>query len=260
MSEISKLADIHPDAKIGENVRIGAFTSIAADVEIGDGTEIGPNATIQDGARIGKNCRIFPGAVISAIPQDLKYRGEKTTAEIGDNTTIRECVTVNRGTSDRERTAIGKNCLLMAYVHVAHDTIIGDYCIIANSVNLAGHITIEDHVVIEGNAAVQQFLRIGRHSFIAGATLVRKSVPPFVKAAREPISYMGVNRVGLERRGFDKSVIDTVEEVYRLIFVHGRNISQGMSQAMDQVPECPERNEIIDFISKSENGVIRGLN
>ena len=260
MSEISKWADIHPDAQIGANVKIDAFTSIAADVHIGDGTQIGPNATILDGARIGQNCRIFPGAVISAIPQDLKYKGEKTTAEIGDGTTIRECVTVNRGTIDRDKTAIGKNCLLMAYVHVAHDTFIGDHCIIANSVNLAGHITIEDHVIIEGNAAIQQFIRIGRHSFIAGATLVRKSVPPFVKAAREPISYMGVNRVGLERRGFEKRIIDTIEEVYRLIFVHGRNVSQGMSQAMDQVPDCAERNEIIDFIAKSENGVIRGLN
>ena len=260
MSEISTRADIHPDAIIGENVKIGAFTSVAADVHIGDGTEIGPNASIMDGARIGKNCHIFPGAVISAIPQDLKYKGERTTVEIGDNTTIRECVTINRGTADRDKTAIGKNCLLMAYVHVAHDTFIGDHCIIANSVNLAGHINIEDHVIIEGNAAVQQFIRIGRHSFVAGATLVRKSVPPFVKAAREPISYIGVNRVGLERRGFEKKAIDTIEEVYRLIFVHGRNVSQGMSQAMDQVPDCPERNEIIDFISKAENGVIRGLN
>lgn len=260
MSEISKWADIHPDASIGENVKIEAFTAIAANVHVGDGTEIGPNASILDGARIGKNCRIFPGAVISAIPQDLKYKGEHTTAEIGDNTTIRECVTINRGTSDRDKTSIGKNCLLMAYVHVAHDTFIGDHCIIANSVNLAGHITIEDHVIIEGNAAVQQFIRIGRHSFVAGATLVRKSVPPFVKAAREPISYIGVNRVGLERRGFEKKNVDIIEEIYRLIFVHGRNVSQGMSHVMDQVPDCPERNEIVDFIAKSENGVIRGLN
>ncbi|NNK80830.1 MAG: acyl-ACP--UDP-N-acetylglucosamine O-acyltransferase, partial [Flavobacteriales bacterium] len=199
-------------------------------------------------------------AVISAIPQDLKFKGEQSTAEIGDNTTIRECVTINRGTADRNTTKVGSNCLLMAYVHVAHDTFIGDWCIIANSVNLAGHITIEDHVIIEGNAAVQQFVKIGRHSFIAGATLVRKNVPPFVKAAREPISYIGVNRVGLERRGFKKNVIDTIEETYRLIFVHGRNIGQGMSQASQEVPDCQERNEIIDFISKSENGVIRGLN
>lgn len=254
------MADIHPDANIGEDVSIGPFTSIAADVVIGDGCEIGPNATIMDGARLGKGCRVFPGAVISAIPQDLKYRGEATLVEIGDNTTIRECVTVNKGTTDRMVTKVGSNCLLMAYVHVAHDTIIGDHCIIANSVNLAGHITIEDHVIIEGNAAVQQFLRIGKHSFIAGATLVRKSVPPYVKAAREPISYIGVNRVGLERRGFEKSTIDTIEEVYRLIFVHGRNVSQGMTQAKEQVAAGAERDEIIEFISKADNGVIRGLN
>jgi UDP-N-acetylglucosamine acyltransferase len=260
MSGISEMASIHPNATIGEGVQIDAFSSIAADVAIGDGTWIGPNVTIMDGARIGKNCRIFPGAVISAIPQDLKFKGEDSTAEIGDNTTIRECVTVNRGTADRDSTKVGSNCLLMAYVHVAHDTFIGDWCIIANSVNLAGHITIEDHVIIEGNAAVQQFVIIGRHSFIAGATLVRKNVPPFVKAAREPISYIGVNRVGLERRGFTKETIDTIEETYRLIFVHGRNISQGMSQATQEVIDCAERNEIIDFIAKSENGVIRGLN
>lgn len=257
---ISELAYVHPDAQIGTDVTIEAFTSISADVVIGNGTHIGPNATIMDGARIGAHCRVFPGAVISAIPQDLKYKGEATTAEIGDYTTIRECVTINKGTSDREVTKVGTHCLLMAYVHVAHDTFIGDHCIIANSVNLAGHITIEDYVIVEGNVAVQQFVRIGRHSFIAGATLVRKNVPPFVKAAREPISYIGVNRVGLGRKGFDKAVIDTIEETYRLIFVHGRNVSQGMSQASNEVADCPERNEIIDFISRSDNGVIRGMN
>ncbi|NNC83941.1 MAG: acyl-[acyl-carrier-protein]--UDP-N-acetylglucosamine O-acyltransferase, partial [Flavobacteriales bacterium] len=190
----------------------------------------------------------------------LKFKGEMTTAEIGDNSTIRECVTINRGTSDRMKTQVGSGCLLMAYVHVAHDTFIGDHCIIANSVNLAGHITIHDYVIIEGNAAVQQFVQIGKHSFIAGATLVRKNVPPYVKAAREPISYIGVNRVGLERRGFEKSVVDTIEEIYRLIFVHGRNVSQGMSLAAQEVDACAEKDEIIDFISRSENGVIRGLN
>ena len=260
MSGISELSHVHPNAKIGDNVTIESFTTIAENVEIGEGTWIGPNVTIMAGARIGKNCKIFPGAVISAIPQDLKFKGEESTAEIGDNTTIRECVTVNRGTADRGMTKVGSNCLLMAYVHVAHDTFVGDWCIIANSVNLAGHITIEDHVIIEGNAAVQQFLRIGRHSFIAGATLVRKNVPPYVKAAREPISYIGVNRVGLERRGFEKNTIDLIEETYRLIFVHGRNVSQGLTLATQEVNECDERNEIIDFIAKSENGVIRGLN
>lgn len=260
MTMIDPAARVHPDARIGEGVSIGPFTSIAADVVIGDGTWVGPNATIMDGARIGKDCRIFPGAVVSAIPQDLKYKGEATTAEIGDRTTIRECVTVNKGTADRMKTQVGSDCLLMAYVHVAHDTFIGDHCIIANSVNLAGHITIEDFVIIEGNAAIQQFLRLGKHCFIAGATLVRKHVPPYVKAAREPISYIGVNRVGLERRGFKKESIDTIEEIYRLIFVHGRNVSQGMEQVLKEVPSGLERDEILAFIQAAESGVIRGLN
>src|SRR5690554_270385 len=186
-------AFIHPNAKIGKGVQIDPFAYIAEDVVIGDGCWIGPNATIMDGARIGKNCKIFPGAVISAIPQDLKYKGEKTTAEIGDNTTIRECVTINRGTADRNKTVVGSNCLLMAYVHIAHDVIVGNHVILANTVNIAGHVTIEDYVTLEGVVAVQQFVRIGMHSFIAGGSLVRKNVPPYVKAAREPLSFVGVN-------------------------------------------------------------------
>jgi len=165
---MNNLAQIHPDAKIGDGVEIGPFTTIYGDVIIGDGTWIGPNVTIMDGARIGKNCRIFPGAVISAIPQDLKFAGEKTTVEIGDNTTIRECCTLNRGTKDRMTTKVGSNCLLMAYVHLAHDAFVGDNCVIANSANIAGHVTIGNWVVIEGVVAVQQFIEIGDHSFICG--------------------------------------------------------------------------------------------
>ena len=178
-----------------------------------------------DGARIGKNCKIFPGAVISAIPQDLKFQGEKTTAEIGDNTTIRECVTINRGTSDRLKTVVGNNCLLMAYVHIAHDAFIGNNVILANTANIAGHVTIEDYVILEGVGAVQQFIKIGAHSFIAGGSLVRKNVPPFVKAAREPLSYAGINAIGLRRRGYDPAVISQIEDIYRHIFVHGTNVS-----------------------------------
>ncbi|MFB6306574.1 MAG: acyl-ACP--UDP-N-acetylglucosamine O-acyltransferase, partial [Flavobacteriales bacterium] len=174
---------IDPDAKIADNVKIEPFTYIDSDVEIGDNTVIGPNVSIFSGARIGENCKIFPGAVISAIPQDLKFKGEYSTVEIGDNVTIRECATINRGTEDKKKTVIGNNSLLMAYVHIAHDCIIGEHCIIANSVNIAGHVEIDDWAVLEGLVAVQQFIRIGTHSFIAGASLVRKNVPAYVKAA-----------------------------------------------------------------------------
>ncbi len=259
-NSISDRAYIHPGAKLASNVTVEAFAYVAEDVEIGEGSWIGPHATIMDGSRIGARCKIFPGAVIGAIPQDLKFKGESTTAEIGDDTTIRECVTVNRGTSDRNRTVVGKNCLLMAYAHVAHDTFIGDHCILANAVNLAGHVTIEDYAILEGMVAVQQFVRIGQHSFVAGASLVRKNVPPYVRAAREPISYIGVNRIGLERRGFSQEVIQDIEELYRLIFVHGKNLGHGMEQAKEKVRESPEKERILQFIRGSENGVIRGLN
>ncbi len=251
-------ANIHPDAKIGEGVTIEPFSTVYGDVEIGDGTWIGPNVTIMDGARIGKNCRIFPGAVISAIPQDLKFAGEVTTAEIGDNTTIRECVTMNRGTSDRMTSKVGDNCLLMAYVHVAHDCIIGNNVILANCVNLAGHVTIEDHAILEGLVAVQQFLRIGAHAFIAGGSLVRKNVPPFVKAAREPLGYVGINSVGLKRRGFDETTIRDVEHIYRLIYVHNDNTSKGVDAVLRELPDSVHRENILSFIKGSEKGIMRG--
>lgn len=251
-------AFVHPKAKIGNNVTIEPFAYIAGDVEIGDGTWIGPNSTIMDGARIGKNCKIFPGAVISAIPQDLKFAGETTTAEIGDNTTIRECVTINRGTSDRNKTVVGNNCLLMAYVHVAHDAFIGNNVILANTANIAGHVTIEDFVILEGVVAVQQFVRIGAHSFIAGGSLVRKNVPPFVKAAREPLSYAGINAIGLRRRGYDPEVISQIEDIYRHIFVHGTNVSKSIEEIKASVADSKAKSQILDFIESSEKGIIRG--
>jgi UDP-N-acetylglucosamine acyltransferase len=255
---MSNFTSIDPRAKIGANVEIGPFTTIYGDVEIGDGTWIGPNVTIMDGARIGKNCRIFPGAVISAIPQDLKFEGEITTTEIGDNTTIRECCTLNRGTKDKYTTRVGKNCLLMAYVHLGHDTIIGDNCIIANSANIAGHVEIEDWVVIEGVVAVQQFTRIGQHSFIAGGSLVRKNVPPYVKAAREPLSYAGVNTIGLRRRGFPNETIAHIEDVYRTIYVHNNNVSRALHAAEMELPNTAEKETILSFIRASDKGIIRG--
>jgi len=256
---ISKLASVHPDARIGKDVVIEPFTAVAGDVTIGDGTWIGPNATIMDGARIGARCRIFPGAVVSAIPQDLKFVGERTTAELGDNTTVRECVTINRGTADRLKTAVGSNTLLMAYVHLAHDCIVGSNVVIANSVNLVGHVTIGDWAILEGNVAVQQFINIGAHSFVAGASLVRKNVPPFVKAAREPLSFVGVNVVGLRRRGFADDAVARIEDIYREIFVRNTNLERAVQNVEQQFTVSPERALIIEFIRSSPKGIMRGL-
>ena len=250
--------DIHPKARIGANVDIGSFTSISENVEIGDGTWIGPNVTIMDGARIGKNCRIFPGAVISAIPQDLKFEGENTTAEIGDNTTIRECVTINRGTADRMKTTLGSHSLVMAYSHLAHDCQVGNHVILANNATIAGHVTIEDYSILEGLVAVQQFVRIGAHTFITGGSLVRKNVPPFIKAAREPLAYAGVNSVGLRRRGFTDEEVRTIEDVYRILFVRGVNMSNSIKQIEAEIPNGAMRKEILDFIEQSPKGIIRG--
>ncbi|MBL7941156.1 MAG: acyl-ACP--UDP-N-acetylglucosamine O-acyltransferase [Flavobacteriales bacterium] len=255
---MSTLRHVDPAARIAEKVEIGPFTTIYGDVEIGEGTWIGPNVTIMDGARIGNHCRIFPGAVISAIPQDLKFEGEKTTAEIGDYTTIRECCTINRGTRDRMTTRVGTNCLLMAYVHLAHDVMVGDNCIIANSANIAGHVVIEDWVVVEGVVAMQQFVRVGQHSFVAGGSLVRKNVPPYVKAAREPLSYAGVNTVGLRRRGFANETIAHIEDVYRMIYVHNSNMSRALHAAELELPNTPEKEIILEFIRLSDKGIIRG--
>ncbi|MFL5754090.1 MAG: acyl-ACP--UDP-N-acetylglucosamine O-acyltransferase [Bacteroidia bacterium] len=256
---ISPLASIDPKAQLGTNVTVSPFATIFGDVQIGDGTWIGPNSVIMDGARIGKNCKIFPGAVISAIPQDLKYKGEYTTAEIGDNTTIRECVTFNKGTADRNTTKVGSNCLLMAYVHVGHDTIIGNNVILANSVAVAGHINIEDWVICEGNVAIQQFVTIGAHAFIAGASLVRKNVPPYIRVAREPLQYIGVNTVGLTRRGFSKEAITLIEDIYRLIFIRGHNVSKALELVEAEITETPERLQIVDFIRNSKDGIVKGI-
>jgi len=212
---------IHPDAKIGSGVTIDPFSVIHNDVEIGEGTWIGSNVTIFQGARIGKNCKIFPGAVISAIPQDLKFEGEVTTAEIGDETTIREFVTINRGTKALGKTVVGNNNLLMAYVHIAHDCVIGNQCILANGATLAGHITIDDYAIIGGLSAIHQFVHVGSHVMISGGSLIKKDVPPFVKAAREPLSYVGINSVGLRRRGFSQDKIAEIQEIYRVVFQKG---------------------------------------
>lgn len=256
---MSTLAFIHPEAEIGKNVTIEPFAYIDKNVVVGDDCWIGPNATLLSGARIGVGCKIFPGAVISAIPQDLKFEGENTTAEVGDYSTIRECVTINRGTKDRYTTRVGKHCLLMAYVHIAHDCLVGDHCILANGVNLAGHVVVEDYAILEGLVAVQQFVRIGAHCFITGASLVRKNIPPYVKAGREPVSYLGVNSVGLRRRGFDPSLIRQIEDAYRIIFVQNSNISKAIAIAEQEVPFSEEKLKLLNFIKESEKGVMSGL-
>ena len=252
------LAYVHQGAKIAKNVGIEPFTTIHNNVEIGEGTWIGSNVTIMEGARIGKNCKIFPGAVISAEPQDLKFDGEDTTAEIGDNTTIRECVTINRGTKDRYKTVVGKNCLIQAYSHIAHDCIVGDYCIFSNASTLAGHVTVGDYVVLAGMVAVHQFCTIGSHSFITGGTLVRKDVPPYIKAAREPISYVGINSVGLRRRGFDSEKIKEIQNIYRVLYQKNYNNSQAIELIETDMEATPERDEIIQFVRNSTRGIMKG--
>jgi len=253
------LAYIHPEAKIAQNVVIEPFTTIYKNVEIAEGTWIGPNVTIMEGARIGKNCKIYPGAVISAAPQDLKYKGEPSTVTIGDNSVIRECVTINRGTAlDKNNTKIGNNCLVMAYVHIAHDCIIGDNVIIANAVQLAGHIEVQDHVFIGGTTAVQQFVKIGAHVMVSGGTLVRKDIPPFVKAAREPLAYAGVNSIGLRRRGFSNEKIAEIQEIYRTLFLSGLNYTAALDKIELVMAPSAERDDILNFFRTSERGVIKG--
>lgn len=257
---IQPLAFVHSDAKIAKNVVIEPFSSIYKDVEIGEGTWIGSNVIIMEGARIGKNCKIFPGAVISAEPQDLKYKGEKSLTIIGDNTVLRECVTVSRGTSDKMKTVIGENCLIMAYSHIAHDCEVGNNCIFSNNTTLAGHITVGDYVVMAGMTAVHQFCSIGNHAFVTGGSLVRKDIPPFVKVARDPLSYVGINSVGLRRRGFSSDKIAEIQNIYRVIFQNKLNITQALSVVEAVFEATPERDEIIQFIQSSMRGVMRGFN
>lgn len=252
------LAYVHSEAKIAQNVVIEPFVTIDRDVEIGEGTWIGPNVTIMEGARIGKNCRIFPGAVISGIPQDLKFDGEKTTVEIGDNSTIRECVTINRGTKASQKTVIGQNCLIMAYVHIAHDCVIGDNCILANAATLGGHVIIDNWAIVGGLSAVHQFVHIGQHVMISGGSLVRKDVPPYVKAAREPLCFVGINSVGLRRRNFSNEKISEIQEVYRLLYLQGLNNSAALDFIETKLPVSNERDEIVQFIRNSERGIMKG--
>ncbi|WP_242927552.1 acyl-ACP--UDP-N-acetylglucosamine O-acyltransferase [Pontibacter vulgaris] len=251
------LAYIHPEAKIAHNVVVEPFSTIYKNVEIGEGTWIGPNVTIMEGARIGKNCKIFPGAVISSVPQDLKFAGEDTIAVIGDNTVIRECVTISRGTIDKLKTVIGNNCLIMSYAHVAHDCVIGNNCIVVNAVQLAGHVEMGDYAIIGGSSAVHQFVKIGPHAMISGGSLVRKDVPPYVKAAREPLSYAGVNSIGLRRRGFTSEQINEIQQIYRILFMSGYNNTEALDKIELELSPSRERDEILNFLRNSGRGIIK---
>ena len=252
------LANVHPEAKIGNNVVIEPFATVQKDVVIDDGCWIASNAVLWDGARLGKNVKVYPGASISSIPQDLKFAGEKTETYIGDETVIREFVTISRGTSDKYKTSIGKNCLLMAYVHIAHDCIIGNNCIFANAVQVAGHVTIDDWAIIGGASALHQFVRVGAHVMVSGGSLVRKDIPPFTKAAREPLTYAGINTIGLRRRGFSSEKISEIQEIYRHIFLKGINYSKALEVVEREVPSSDERDYIVDFIRNSERGIMKG--
>ena len=254
---ISPLAHIHPAAKIGNNVKIDPFVVIEEGVQICEGTHVMSHAVILKNTIVGKACNIFPGAVLGAIPQDLKFDGEETFVEIGNYTTIRECVTVNRGTKDKWKTKVGSHCLLMAYCHIAHDCILGDHVIIANSVQLAGHVEIGDFAIIGGMAAAIQFSKIGAHCYIAGGTDIIKDVPPYIKAGRSPLSYVGVNSVGLQRRGFTSEKINSILEIYRNIYMRGLNITQATEFIETELPDTEEKIEILRFIRDSKRGILK---
>ncbi len=253
------LTNIHPNAKIGKNTVVQAFATIEADVVIGENCWIGANAVIMDGTRMGDNCKIFPGAIVGAIPQDLKFNNEYSTLQIGNNVTIREYCTLNRGTDASGTTIIEDDCLLMAYVHIAHDCIVRRRCVLANNVTLAGHIEVGEYAVLGGMVAVHQFVRIGKHTMIGGGSLVRKDVPPYVKAAREPLSYAGLNSIGLRRRGFSKETIHHLQDIYRILFVKGYNTRRAIEIIETTVDATDEREEILAFLQEADRGLMRGF-
>ena len=254
---ISPLAYIHPEAQIGENVEIGPFVYIDKNVVIGDNNIIMPNANILYGARIGNNNRIFPGAVIGAVPQDLKFKGEETTAEVGDNNTIRENVTINRGTAAKGKTVVGSNNLLMEGVHVAHDAIIGNGCIIGNSTKFAGEIIIDDYSIISASVLMHQFCRVGGYGMIQGGSRFSKDIPPFIIAGRDPIAYCGINIVGLRRRNFSNELIENIHNAYRIIYNSGKVVAEALEQVRQEIPMSKEIEYIISFVENSQRGIIR---
>lgn len=255
---ISPLACVHPDAKLDPSVEVGPFAYIEDNVEIGAGTVIMANASIMHGSRIGENCRVFPSAVVGAIPQDLKFKGEETLAIIGNNTTIRECATVHRGTASKMQTVVGNGCLIMAYCHVAHDCILHDHIIMSNAVQLAGEVEVDDFAIIGGGTLVHQFTHIGSHCMIQGGTKINKDIPPYIVAARDPVQYCGINSVGLNRRGYTREQIGAIQDTYRMVYSPLYNISAAVEHAENELPESAERNIILDFIKNSPRGIVKG--
>lgn len=254
---ISNLAYVHPDAKLGENVTVEPFAYIAGDVVIGDGCWIGPGAVIHDGARMGKNCKIHTAAVIAGVPQDLKFQGEYTTVEMGDNNTVRENATINRGTAARGKTVVGSNNLIMASAHIGHDCIIGSNCVIVNAVLLAGEVEVGDWAIIGGASAVHQFTRIGEHAMISGGSLVGKDVPPYVKAARNPLAFVGSNFIGLRRRGFSPEKIAELHEIFKVLFQSGYAYGKACDIIEETLPASEERELIVNFVRSSKRGILK---
>lgn len=257
---VSNLSYVHPDAKLGNNVIVEPFAYIAADVVIGDDCWIGPNAVIYDGARIGNGCKIHSAAVISGVPQDLKFRGECTTVEIGNNNTIRECVTINRGTAARGKTLLGDNNLIMAYVHIGHDCVVGNNCILVNRVSLAGEVEVGDWAILGGHTAVHQFSKIGEHVMVSGGSLVSKDIPPFIKAAHNPLTYVGANTVGLRRRGFTSEKMGEIQDMFRILFQSGYAYSKACDVVEQQIQYSEDRDKVVEFIRSSKRGVLKPFN
>lgn len=258
MNTISSLAFVHPEAKLGENVIVEPFAFIDANTEIGNGTRVMTQAAVLSGARIGENCTIFPNATIAGIPQDLKFQGEETVASIGNHTIVRECVTVNRGTASRGFTKVGNNCLLMAYSHVAHDCILKDHIIVGNTSQLAGEVEVEDYAILSGGTLVHQFSKIGAHTMVQGGSKVVKDIPPYTMVGRDPITYVGLNVVGLRRRSFSGEQINTIQKIYRTLYLSGLNVTQALERIESEMPESAERDEILSFVRASSRGIVRG--
>lgn len=254
---INPLSSVHPDAKLGQRVQVGAFAVIEAGVEIGDDTIIHPGAQVRYGARIGRGCNIHPGAVISGIPQDLKFVGEDSVAIIGDYTQVRECVTVNRGTASKSKTVVGSHCLLMAYSHIAHDCELGDHVIIGNATQLAGEVIVDDYAIVSGGSLAHQFVRIGCHVMVQGGSRIGKDIPPYTLVGRDPLTYCGINIVGLRRRGFTNDQIYIINDIYRTIYQRGLNMTQALAAIESELPETPEHQLILNFVRSSERGVVR---
>lgn len=257
---ISPLAYIHPDARLGKDVTVEPFAYITGDVVIGDGCWIGPHAVILDGATLGRGCQVHSGAVVSGVPQDLKFVGEKTTVVIGDNTTIRECATINRGTKARGVTRVGSNTLIMAYAHVGHDCVVGDHCILVNRVSLAGEVEVDDWAILGGHSAVHQFCRIGAHVMVAGGCVVTKDVPPFTKVAHMPVAFISVNSLGLRRRGFTTPEITEIQDMCRVLFQSDLSYTNGCNKVERDFAKplsVEHRDMLIGFIRESKRGVIK---